>query len=172
MHEKYMKIAIEEAFEGMEKSHGGPFGAVIIRENDGEIIAREHNRVLSTKDPTMHAEISAIRKATEKLGRFSLHDCVIYSTCMPCPMCLGAIMWAKIPKLYYGANAVDASKIGFDDHYIYEFIKNDFGITETKNESEPPKLILETLTLQNRQECLKLFEKWQETHNTDGKKSY
>jgi guanine deaminase len=116
-----MKTAVEEANSGVAAGHGGPFGAVIVR--GGEIIARDHNRVLLTNDPTMHAEVAAIRGAAALLGRFSLHDCEIYSTCMPCPMCLGAIMWAKIPKLYYGLSAADAAEIGFDDDYIYDFIR-------------------------------------------------
>ncbi|MCL2755013.1 MAG: nucleoside deaminase, partial [Oscillospiraceae bacterium] len=116
----YMGLAIEEAQRGMEAGHGGPFGAMIVRVGgDGsiEILAKEHNRVLETNDPTMHAEVAAIRKACGTLRRFSLHDCEIYSTCMPCPMCLGAIMWAKIPRLFYGCTAKDAAEIGFDDDY-------------------------------------------------------
>jgi len=124
MNNNFMKSAADEALRGMHSGHGGPFGAVIVRGD--EIIACEHNRVLVSNDPTMHAEIAAIRVACGKLERFSLHDCEIYSTCMPCPMCLGAIMWAKIPTLYYGASAVDAAAAGFDDDYIYEYIKGGF----------------------------------------------
>jgi len=142
-----MKVAVDEALHGMESGHGGPFGAVIVR--DDEIISRGHNQVLVSHDPTMHAEIAAIRAATKKLGRFSLHDCEIYSTCMPCPMCLGAIMWAKIPKLYYGAKAADAAQIGFDDDYIYDFIKNDF--------ADGSRLFLESIDVA---QCRELFAKW------------
>jgi guanine deaminase len=117
---KFMKIAVEEAFVGMRKGDGGPFGAVIVK--DGEIIARAHNEVIKTNDPTMHAEVNAIRKATKLLGRFDLSDCEIYSSCEPCPMCFAAIHWAKMKKLYVGANRFDAAAIGFDDQYIYDVI--------------------------------------------------
>jgi guanine deaminase len=141
-----MKLAADEAAQGVKSGHGGPFGAVIVK--DGEVIACEHNRVLETNDPTMHAEVAAIRQATARLQRFSLHDCEIYSTCMPCPMCLGAIMWAKIPKLYYGANAADAADAGFDDDYIYSFIRNDL---------KDGKLALEVVDEEN---CRELFTHW------------
>ena len=118
---KFMKAAADQARIGMNKGDGGPFGAAIVK--DGEIVACSHNQVLATNDPTMHAEVSAIRKACAKLGRFDLSDCELYTTCLPCPMCLGAIMWAKIPKYYYGANDADAAAIGFDDKYIYDFIR-------------------------------------------------
>ncbi|QMS84395.1 nucleoside deaminase [Candidatus Xianfuyuplasma coldseepsis] len=117
---KYMKIAVEEAFTGMRKGDGGPFGAVIVK--DGEIIAQAHNEVIKTNDPTMHAEINAIRQATKKLGRFDLSDCEIYSSCEPCPMCFAAIHWAKMKSLYFGASREDAADIGFDDQYIYDVI--------------------------------------------------
>lgn len=141
-----MKAAYNEALKNIEGYEGGPFGAVIVK--DGEIIAAANNQVLATNDPTMHAEIAAIRIATKKLGRFSLHDCRIYATCEPCPMCMAAIIWAKIPKLYYGANRKDAESIGFDDNYIYEFIK---GTAVEKSTS------VEVL---NRNECIGLFDKW------------
>ncbi|WP_040211016.1 nucleoside deaminase [Clostridium polynesiense] len=118
---EFMKIAIEEAFEGMKNNHGGPFGAVIVK--DGKIIARAHNEVISTNDPTAHAEMNAIRKACRILGRFDLSDCEIYSSCEPCPMCFAAIHWAKIKKLYYGATREDAADIDFDDQYIYDVIR-------------------------------------------------
>ncbi len=119
---KFMKIAVDEAFEGMRKGEGGPFGAVIVK--DGKIIAQAHNEVIKTNDPTMHAEVNAIRKATKKLGRFDLSDCEIYSSCEPCPMCFAAIHWAKMKKLYIGASRYDAADIGFDDQYIYDVINN------------------------------------------------
>lgn len=117
---EYMREAIEEAYIGMRKGDGGPFGAVIVK--DGVIIARAHNEVLTTNDPTMHAEVNAIRKASKLLGRFDLSDCEIYSSCEPCPMCFAAIHWAKMKKLYYGANRFDAAEIDFDDQYIYDVI--------------------------------------------------
>jgi guanine deaminase len=117
---KFMKEAINEAFIGMRKGDGGPFGAVIVK--DGEIIAKAHNEVLKTNDPTMHAEVNCIRKATKLLGRFDLSDCEIYSSCEPCPMCFAAIHWAKMKKLYFGATRFDAAAIDFDDQYIYDVI--------------------------------------------------
>jgi guanine deaminase len=149
---KFMEAAIQEAISGIESGHGGPFGAVIVR--GGEVVYSDHNRVLLTNDPTMHAEVAAIRGATAALGRFSLHDCEIYSTCMPCPMCLGAIMWAKIPKLYYGLSAADAAAIGFDDDYIYDFIKSNF--------ERGDKLILEK---SDTEECRVLFQKWSDKND-------
>ena len=118
----FMDIAIDEANEGLTKGEGGPFGAVIIRNN--QIIDRAHNMVLQTNDPTSHAEITCIRKASAKLGTFDLSDCEIYSTCEPCPMCYGAIHWAKLSKCHYGCLAKDAEKGGFSDKYIYDSIRN------------------------------------------------
>jgi len=115
-----MKAAIDEAYVGMRAEDGGPFGAVIVK--DGVIIARAHNEVIKTNDPTMHAEVNAIRKATKLLGRFDLSDCEIYSSCEPCPMCFAAIHWAKMKSLYYGATRFDAAAIDFDDQYIYDVI--------------------------------------------------
>lgn len=117
---KYMKAAVEEAFIGMRKDEGGPFGAVIVQ--NGKIIVRAHNEVIGTNDPTMHAEVNAIRKASKLLGRFDLSDCEIYSSCEPCPMCFAAIHWAKIKRLYFGATRYDAAEIEFDDQYIYDVI--------------------------------------------------
>ncbi|MCL1823708.1 MAG: nucleoside deaminase [Oscillospiraceae bacterium] len=146
---KYMKIAFEEALKGMESGEGGPFGACVVK--DGEIIAAAHNKVILSNDPTMHAEIAAIRAACEKLSSFDLNGCEIYSTCQPCPMCLGAIFWAKIPRLYYGCSEADAEKIGFADKLIYEAIRNGL---ENQNNLNIYKI--------NRNECLALFEKWEE----------
>ena len=146
---KYMRLAFDEALLGMEAGDGGPFGAVVADSATGEVIACEHNRVLQTNDPTMHAEIAAIRAACAKLGRFSLHDCVIYSSCMPCPMCMSAVMWAKIPKLYYGATAEDAAGGGFDDEYMYRFIKDGF--------ADGTKLVIENI---DAEECKELFTHW------------
>lgn len=117
---KYMKEAVDEAFRGMRSDDGGPFGAVIVK--DGEIIAIGHNEVIKTNDPTAHAEIVAIRKATSLLGRFDLSDCEIYSSCEPCPMCFSAIHWAKMKTLYFATTRYDAADIGFDDQYIYDVI--------------------------------------------------
>lgn len=141
----FMKIAIEEACNGVSNNDGGPFGAVIVR--DGEIISKAHNEVAKTNDPTAHAEIVAIRKASSKLKRFNLSDCEIYTSCEPCPMCLSAIHWARIKKIYYGCTKEDAAKIGFDDHYIYDAIKGkEKKLKETQIE---------------RNECLKPFKLWE-----------
>lgn len=109
----FMRRAIELARHGMNQGAGGPFGAVIVR--DGEIVGEGWNRVVSTNDPTAHGEISAIRDACAKLGTFSLTGCEIHTTGQPCPMCLGAIHWARIEKIYYGFQIEDAAAIGFDD---------------------------------------------------------
>ena len=143
---KYMRSAIRMAQKGMDLNEGGPFGAVIVREN--EIIAKAYNRVIKTNDPTAHAEILAIRKASKKLGRFDLSDCEIYSTCEPCPMCLGAIIWAKIPSLYYGCTKEDADRIEFSDKMIYESFTG-----------PPESKILKSIQIE-QDACLHLFEAW------------
>lgn len=117
---RWMKIAYDEATNGMLADDGGPFGAVIVKDN--EIIAKAHNKVISSKDPTAHAEINAIREASQKLQNFDLSGCTLYTTCIPCPMCLGAIMWARISDVYYGATEKDAEKGGFDDLHFYELL--------------------------------------------------
>ena len=114
-----MRKAIELSIENV-KNGGGPFGAVIVRGD--EIIATGVNRVTANNDPTAHAEVSAIRAACEKLGTFNLEGCEIYTSCEPCPMCLGAIYWAHLDKMYYGNTKHDAADIGFDDSFIYEEI--------------------------------------------------
>ncbi|MBQ7908681.1 MAG: nucleoside deaminase [Elusimicrobiaceae bacterium] len=120
MHKKFLAEAVKLAQENVGTGRGGPFGAVIVK--DGEIIARGSNQVLSTQDPTMHAEVSAIRQACAKLHSFDLKDCVIYSSCEPCPMCLGAIYWARPKALYFAADQHTAAKHGFDDKFIYDEI--------------------------------------------------
>lgn len=140
-----MKIAIGEAIIGLKKKDGGPFGAVIVKNN--KIIAKSHNQVLKTKDPTSHAEINVIRLASKKLKRFNLSDCELYTTCKPCPMCLSAIYWARINKVYFGAMPIDAEKIGFIDKELYDFFK------ERKNNKINLKKI-------NRKECLEVMEKF------------
>lgn len=115
-----MRAAIEEADAGLRSNRGGPFGCVIVRQ--GKIIARGNNRVTSTNDPTAHAEVTAIREACRDLGTFSLADCELYTSCEPCPMCLAAIYWARIPTVFYGNTRADAAAIGFDDDFIYQQI--------------------------------------------------
>ena len=116
-HEKFMKIAIELSEYNVNQEQGGPFGAVIVK--DGMIIARSANRVIQQNDPTAHAEIAVIRLACQELGTYNLTGCVIYTSCEPCPMCLGAIYWANIDKIYYANTKADAAVVGFNDHLIY-----------------------------------------------------
>ena len=115
--EKFMRKAILLSKNNIEKG-GGPFGAVIVK--DGKVVATGCNRVTCNNDPTAHAEVTAIRNACKKTGNFNLEGCEIYSSCEPCPMCLSAIYWARISKLYYGNTKKDAAKIGFDDSFIYD----------------------------------------------------
>jgi len=117
-HEKFMRRAIELSEQNVKQSLGGPFGAVIVK--NGEIIAESANQVVTQNDPTAHAEVSAIRLACQKLGTHDLQGCVVYTSCEPCPMCLGAIYWANIDAIYYGNTKKDAADIGFDDHFIYK----------------------------------------------------
>ncbi len=116
MHQAFLRRAVELACENIE-SGGGPFGALIVK--DGEIIAASGNRVTPDLDPTAHAEVSAIRLACQKLGDFQLTECTLYTSCEPCPMCLGAIYWARLKAVYFACNRFDAGKAGFDDSFIY-----------------------------------------------------
>ena len=118
---EYMQEAIKLSIEKMQAGFGGPFGAVIVK--DGKIIARGFNNVTSSNDPTAHAEVDAIRKACKELGTFQLDDCELYTSCEPCPMCLGAIYWARPKVVYYGNTKADAAQIGFDDQFIYDEIE-------------------------------------------------
>lgn len=115
-HKDFMRQAIALAVENVAAG-GGPFGAVIVK--NGEVVSTGVNRVTSNNDPTAHAEVNAIRAACAKLGTFDLGGCVLYTSCEPCPMCLGAIYWAHIDKIFYGANQHDAASVGFDDSFIY-----------------------------------------------------
>ena len=112
-----MRLAIELAESNVKQMRGGPFGAIIVK--DGQLIAASANQVIKSNDPTAHAEIAAIRLACEKLGTIDLQGCTIYSSCEPCPMCLGAIYWARIGTLYFGNTKADAAAAGFDDEHIY-----------------------------------------------------
>lgn len=116
IHEDFMRQAIGLAVENV-RNGGGPFGAVIVK--NGRVVATGVNRVTPDNDPTAHAEVCAIRAACRKLGTFNLEGCVIYTSCEPCPMCLGAIYWAHLDKIYYGANQHDAASVNFDDSFIY-----------------------------------------------------
>jgi guanine deaminase len=117
---EFMTEAIGLAISNVEKRGGGPFGAVVVRE--GKIISRGYNQVTATNDPTAHAEVVAIREACKVLGSFQLDDCEIYTSCEPCPMCLGAIYWARPKSVYFACTKKDAAAIGFDDDFIYSEI--------------------------------------------------
>ena len=147
---KPMLLAVEQARKTMNEGIGGPFGAAIV-DSQGNIIAVNSNRVLCDHDPTAHAEITAIREACKKLGTHDLSGCVMYATGYPCPMCLGAMIWANIKKCYYGVTPADAEKIGFRDDFIYRFIE---GGCKDAN-------ILE-FTEDERERCLELFEEYHE----------
>lgn len=144
--EKFMLRAIELARKGMENGAGGPFGCVVVK--DGEIVGEGSNLVTSTNDPTAHAEITAIRNACQNLNSFQLEGCEIYTSCEPCPMCLGAIYWARPAKMFYAATHEDAANIGFDDQFIYEEL--DKPITARK---------IESINFM-REESVKVFENW------------
>lgn len=143
---KFMREAIRLSIENVEFGNGGPFGAVVVK--DGKIIARGANEVTNANDPTAHAEVVAIRKACEALGSFQLNGCEIYCSCEPCPMCLGAIYWARPAKIYYANTKVDAANINFDDDFIYKEIDLEIG---------ERKLPTEQLL---RDEALVAFEQW------------
>lgn len=149
----YMKEALQEAYTGIEQGHGGPFGSVVVK--DGRIVGRGHNRVLLKQDPTCHGEMEAIRDACKNLGTFDLLECELYTTAEPCPMCLGAILWANIKRVYYGCNRLDTDRIGFRDDSFYKYLKG---------ESE----LLQAKELQ-REECLKLFQAYEKR---EGKRRY
>ena len=144
----YMVLAIEEALRGIKNQDGGPFGCCIVK--DGKIIALSHNKVILTHDPTSHAEIEAIRTASKKLGTHDLEGCVLYTTCEPCPMCLFAIMWAKIETVYFGCDRKDASNIGFRDEKFYSYLKDNIDIN---------------LKQINRKECLDLFQQYKDSNH-------
>ena len=118
--ENFMKEAIELSINNVKSGKGGPFGAVVVK--DGKIIARGTNSVTSSNDPTAHAEVNAIREACKVLNSFQLDNCEIYTSCEPCPMCLGAIYWARPAKVYYANTKADAADINFDDDFIYKEI--------------------------------------------------
>jgi guanine deaminase len=143
----FMKRAIELSVANVRCGNGGPFGAVIVR--NGEIVAEGVNQVTRRNDPTAHAEVMAIRQACAELGTFELTDCDLYSSCEPCPMCLGAIYWARLARVYYGNTAADAAKIGFDDSFIYEELK------AAREERKVPSVEM------MREEALEAFREWE-----------
>lgn len=148
-----MKEAVNEACLGINAGDGGPFGSVILK--DGEIIGKGHNRVIKNQDPTCHGEMEAIRDACKNQKNFDLSGCVLYTTAEPCPMCLGAVLWANIKKIYYGCTVSDTDKIGFRDDKFYAFLNGKGNLLETK-EIE-------------RENCLKLFEDYS---RSEGRQSY
>lgn len=147
-HEYFMNKAVELSLENMRAGKGGPFGAIIVK--DGKIIWTGANHVTSENDPTAHAEVVAIRDACKYLGTFQLDDCVIYTSCEPCPMCLGAIYRARPKAIYYANTRQDAAAIGFDDDFIYQ-------------ESEK-KLNERSLPIHNlgRENAIKVFDEWKQ----------
>ena len=147
-----MRLAIGEARRGILAGHGGPFGCVIVK--DGQVIAKGHNQVIKNQDPTCHGEIMAIHKACKKLKTFDLSGCELYTTGEPCPMCLGAILWANIDKVYFGCNIIDTEVIGFRDNKFYSMTKE-----------EKAEFIKEL----DRKQCLKLYDLYMSLEN---KKEY
>lgn len=141
--EELMLEAVKEAEKGIHGGHGGPFGAVI--EKDGKIIGRGHNEVIKNNDPTCHGEMMAIHDACKNLGTFDLSGAVLYTTGYPCPMCLGAILWANISKVYYGSNLEDTEKIGFRDDAFYKLLGDE-------------KRKAEFISELGREDCLRLYE--------------
>lgn len=145
--ENFMREAIRLSMENIDNC-GGPFGAVIVK--DGAVIAHGVNRVTASNDPTAHAEVNAIRMASQVLGTFDLSGCEIYTSCEPCPMCLGAIYWARIDKIYYANTKDDAGEVGFDDSFIYD---------ELAKEKSFRRLECEQML---REEALRVFSRWSE----------
>lgn len=143
-----MQEAVNQSINGMKNNEGGPFGAIVVK--NGEIVGRGNNKVTSTNDPTAHAEVVAIRDACKNLGTFQLDDCIIYTSCEPCPMCLGAIYWARPQKVFYGNSKIDAANIGFDDDFIYKELE-----LPLNNRQIPFEQI-------GREDAIKAFEFWTE----------
>jgi len=144
--EKFMLEAIALSQQGIDNNHGGPFGCIIVRGDT--IVGRGNNQVTSTNDPTAHAEVVAIRDACKNLNTFQLEDCEVYTSCEPCPMCLGAIYWARPKMIYFANNRQDAADIGFDDSMIYDEMAADI------NSRKIPIISL------GREEALKVFNAW------------
>ena len=148
MDKAFMVRAIQLSMDNVRNGRGGPFGTVIVK--NGKVIAEAVNQVTATNDPTAHAEVLAIRQACQKLNRFELRGCELYTSCEPCPMCLGAIYWARIDKVYFANLAADAAKIGFDDSAIYA------DITQPHSQREIPMIQM------MREEALAAFRAWEE----------
>ena len=153
---KIMDLCVDSCMEGMKNHDGGPFGSAIVK--DGKIIAVGHNMVIGTNDPTAHGEITTIRKACKILNTFDLSGCELYTTSEPCPMCMSAIIWSNIKKVYYGCTVQDARDIGFRDEHILNFLNN--GCKDKK------VLDLEAIDKSN---CVKAFDFWEKDNS---KKNY
>lgn len=149
---KFMEIAKELSEDNLKTNVGGPFGACIVK--DGKVIGKGSNHVLSNNDPTAHAEVMAIRDACKNINTYDLSGCELYTSCYPCPMCLSAIIWSNIKKVYYGNTKEDAANIGFRDDYIYNYINK---LTENINDDSVLKL--ESM---NRDETIKTFNSFAE----------
>ena len=149
---KYMKVAKELSENNLKTNVGGPFGACVVK--NGEIIGKGSNHVLSNNDPTAHAEIMAIREACKTINSYDLSGCDLYTSCYPCPMCLSAIIWSNIKKVYYGNTKEDAANIGFRDDFIYDYINK---ITENKSDNKTLEL-----EIMDREETIKTFNKFME----------
>ena len=147
---KYMKIAKELSEDNLKTNVGGPFGACVVK--DGKIIGKGSNHVLSNNDPTAHAEVMAIRDACKNINSYDLNGCELYTSCYPCPMCLSAIIWSNIKKVYYGNTKEDAANIGFRDDYIYSYIKS---LTDNTNDNSVLKL--ECI---DREETIEIFNQF------------
>ncbi len=149
---KFMDVAIDLSDDNFDKNYGGPFGACIVK--DGEIIGKGINRVIKDNDPTAHAEVVAIRNACKKINSHDLSGCEIYTSCYPCPMCLSAIIWSNIKKVYYANTKEDAANIGFRDDFIYEYIE------ELSNDKEDKRVL--NLKSMNREEAIEVFKRYEE----------
>lgn len=156
-HKKFMRMAIQLSERNVLQSLGTPFGAVVVK--DGKLVAKSANKVYTTNDPTAHAEVSVIRLACKKLNTFDLSGCVIYTSCEPCPMCLGAIYWAKIEMIYYANTKADAAAADFDDQFIYN---------ELDKPMDERKLPIKQLLRNEAQQAFKFWQK--STMNFDNEK--
>ena len=147
-HENFMRIAIELSAQNVLQSLGGPFGAVIVK--DGKVIGKSANKVVTSNDPTAHAEVAAIRLACKKINSFDLSGSVVYTSCEPCPMCLGALYWSRVDAIYFGNTKQDAAAINFDDKFIYD---------ELDKPMDKRELTIKQMLRDEAQEAFKLWEK-------------
>lgn len=150
----FMQMAIDLSRQGMRENKGGPFGAVVVK--DGVVIGKGYNQVIATNDPTAHAEVMAIRDACLHIGSFQLEGCEIYTSCEPCPMCLGAIYWARPSKIYYANTRQHAAEIGFDDSFIYDEVN-----TDLSSRTIP-------VVQMGEEEAWEVFEEWRNKNDKTG----